>query len=182
MTVSLAQERDKVPAPWAGWKPERYLPRPPHPDPPVGLTREPEGGFQSQLADLAAAGRWSTFAAQLVARAENRSLQGRVLDRVGRHPVGVAPAAIAQLRRWPDALRAARGEARGEVQELLRAPHDRRAARLAVLNRFPFAPESGSLAALLGDEALEGGRGEEAAAWWRVARGLAATPALAKRA
>jgi hypothetical protein len=170
-----------APAPWAGWEREP-LPRSPHPDTPVDLPREAEGAFQSQLADLIASQKWEVVAAQLVARARNRSLQGRVLDRAGALPVGVAPAAIEQLRRWPEARQAAARAGREELEELLRAPQDPRAARIAALNRFPFADRAAALAGRLGDEALEAGRCEEAAAWWRRAQHLAMTPALASRA
>ncbi len=175
-----AQE-PKAPPPWGGWAAEP-LPRAPHPETPVDLPREPEGAFQSQLADLIASEKWETVAAQLVSRARNRSLQGRLLERAGAVPLGVAPAAIAQLRRWPQAREAAARAAREELDELLRAPRDARAARIEALNRFPFADQAGTLAGRLGDEALEAGRCEEAAAWWRRAERLAATPALASRA
>lgn len=176
---ALAQP--EPPAPWSGWESEP-LPRSPHPETPVDLPREPEGAFQDQLADLIASQKWETVAAQLVARARNRSLQGRVLDRAGAPPWGVAPAAIAQLRRWPEARRVAARAAREELTELLRAPSDLRAAQIEALNRFPFADQAGTLAARLGDEALEAGRCEEAAAWWRRAQRLADRPALAARA
>lgn len=177
----LAQEAPPAPSAWAGWEPERLL-RPPHPDTPLDLPREAEGAFQTQLADLIAGAKWERVAAQLVSRASNRSLQQRVLDRVGATPVGVSPAAIAQLRRWPEALQAADRGVRDEITELLRAPRDLHAARIEAVNRYPFAREAAELTARLGDEALEAGRCEESAAWWRRAAGLAPTPAFAKRA
>ena len=179
--LGSAEGQEQAPPPWGGWEAEA-LRRTPHPETPVDLPREAEGAFQSRLADLIAGEKWEAVAAQLVSRARNRSLQGRVLDRAGSLPRGVAPSAIDQLRRWPLARRAAASAAREELNELLRAPQDVRAARIEALNRYPFADQAGALAGRLGDEALEAGRCEEAAAWWRRAKGLAGTADFAARA
>lgn len=175
---ALAQ--GEAPAPLAGWEAEP-LRRAPLRQEPDALPREPEGAFQERVALLIAEGDWERVAEQLQARARGEAARGRVVDRAGRHPLGVSAAASEQLRRWPAAFDLVAAKAEGHAAELLRGPSDE-AALLELTSRWPEAPQASESAARLGASALEAGRCEEAAAWWRLAAELAGNPAERTRA
>lgn len=163
--------RADEPAPLAGWRGEAGEGPP---GPPALLELELERGDVGRRArELAAADALDRLARLLAARARDPELRARwvVGGREGAALLGAHEEARRRLRALPPLARAGlRAEVERLVAELVAAegPPDGAGLR-ALLARFPGWAGAPDAARRLGELALEAGRPEDAAAWWREA-------------
>ncbi len=182
LATLIGVARGDEPVPLQGWSGEQA----PAPDalrvsPPLDLEVEPPGTLGPRARELAAAGSFDQLARLLAARARDPELRGRLLrgGRAGAALLGAQEDARRRLLALPaPSLAVYQGEVQRVIEELRSAQGALDAAALRERRgRFPGWAGAPEAAARLGDLALEEGRTEDAAAWWRLA--VSEAPALA---